>query len=728
VTPRVLAPAELVQDPAALLPAGALFYFDCPSLRTFRGGWRGSLGGQLFADPRMAGVRRNNSFGFAELFSDLPDMFVSPERVMLASRASELAEMWLAADFASRWAVAGYANEREPGVLDVVFLVEVGADREPAERLATEWRDRMAADERGWFPDEGSHSDDFIDVWSAPEGRRAEAAYGLARNWAVVSTSGDLARDVRPGSANRIAGNGTFTALRRRTGSSQAAVKGFVRFRELAAAVAGLPGAGEMVGFLGEVFGLGRGAEDAAFYALSFDGPLAKEELWCSPEVEPGLDEAPGLAARLVEAAAGAEHWGILKALPFQPSPLYFAAMRFKKGELEKWLREGDQPFGRSPLARGFAPAPLARRVIAQAPFHNNSLEGEAAVCLLPMELDGDGDRSWLAAFELPEGGVTLSRTGMVHEVGDVQVFGEGADWRNQPAWTVLTRKAFKALPKDYLAMASTGTLLLEWTQQMTAESTLADNKDLMERVGTRGASAVWYVDVPGAVSRGYGDLSLIAKSFFPRSTGLNSRPPLSVLRSHAVGAGGGADVGADGWVRYTAEGPLPAFPVLGAWVVASGPGWIREGGRRAMSTSRENLSRLFQELQLYATQRGQFPASMEEFRDYLRRLGWTDAEVRSLLTSPAAVGLIGADAAATGSYRFVWGARPQDEPDLPLVYEAEAWHSEFREWFPVPGQPRREAGPYERWRLVLRLDGTILEYSERAFREQVAPRLAERE
>jgi hypothetical protein len=289
----------------------------------------------------------------------------------------------------------------------------------------------------------------------------------------------------------------------------------------------------------------------------------------------------------------------------------------------------------------------------------------------------------------------------------------------------------------NFLLLASTGTLMISTLDQLTTGASFSGNRDFSRQIAQAedGQGLLVYLNLPETVVREYPNLSQIIRNVYPRSPGLNSRPPLAMLRRYAKGATCFLAPKTDnGFIRATVQAPIPSFLAMAGSSILRFPMSLRADGREGMQKSRRNMKILWLKLQEYASRFGHFPDSIGDVREILSNEEMKTDEMDALFTAPAALSRLTPEEAAAGSYTYLTGLIPGDEPDIPLVYESQPWSEDFIGMYPQFGQETAiqssptETGDFLPFRQFIQLNGEVITMTERRFQEKIAPRLVERE
>lgn len=715
---------------ADLLPPNPYFYIQASSGEALFKALGDTKFFSLLKDRKFSAFLSDNPFNLANLFIDLPGAYAKPESVNACGGLLDFIKNFSGTP-GSVTLAAYRGDEKGP---QVVFLAAMpGLERkEPFERLQA-LKDVFLAANPSFKAQDADHGDDYVDVVS---GEKAELAVGMVRNYAVACTSGAFARNLID-TARRGGGSlGTSPAyleLAPKT-SPASQVRGFVDMRALLAEVSAneLPGAVEMLDFACDV--AGRGKKDGIiYYDLSVTETGTLEHLVSPAAVETEAGELPGIPARLLQVCKPSDPAAALtttKLVPYQPD--FFLAAFVKPGAFADLLEQSQQPFGGSAYATQLAisiPESLrspSRGILRQIKGNIDALlTGEIAMALLPGK---DGAPEWLFILSVnnaTEAASAVASGEPAETVSGVGIYSLDKErWKKAQCWAVLGQGNIQNLNASQIVVASSGELMQTVIDQAVAvAASLAENRDFQQRAAAigQGYSLVWYYNLPAQVSRNYIDFNKYVSSFFPRIKTAVSRPPMSLLSDHVCGLIGGVKVESGaGTVSSTFSGPFPAAPALSALLALEMPSWIRERSRRYLSESRLGMGNIWLALQTYATNYGHYPENMDE----LRRLFPQAQQARNFLT-PAAVAKVGLEEAARRSYSYVRSLRPTDEPDMPILYESEPWHDEYRGM--LQPQPAEE-GPYLQWRLVLTIDGNIRAYTDEEFNRLVLPRIKARE
>lgn len=727
IAPSAVSPERRVNDPAVLCPEGAVWYMAVPDATRLRNDWEVSPAGELAADPAIARMFRNNRFGLNFLFSDLPVSIITPQRVGAAAGALELARA--IAGMSEDMSMACYIDP--DGEFQFLFLFDVGLVREPAFDLMKDWETSFLVSNPGTKIQRGDHSGNYIDIWTLRAGeeslRSADVAAGFAENMAVVSNNATLAASC----LNLLSGGASIADSRwgKRLAASvpvsgAADVVGFVRMDAMLEGLDATPIAKNAVLAWADLVGSGGGTGEALYYGLQFVKDGSRETYLLpnsNPIASPSLLEL--LGKRLQRPPNG---WTTPSVMPYQPNPSLYVAAMLDGRQLGGWLRQERRLFGQSPSYAFDVPESVR-------PIFTNEvitlLTGEIGIAFFPSPTGSD----WLMVLPTRSNPDSLlARATSMVDRASATIRSAAEDWRNSPAWTTASPGNFRRLTGSYLFVASRGDVLLSTIDQLAAGTSFAANRDFIRAMSQAEAEQglLFYLNIPEVLVREYPNLSSIMRSVYPRSSGFNSRPPLALLRRYAKGLLGViAPAGENGeFTRLTIQAPMPSFGALVTSVVLRFPMSLRADGRAAMAKSRENMQGLWMRLQLYSSRFGHFPESLADLAADMR-LNTPDDEIRSMMVAPAALSRMPSSEAATASYRYLSGVTPNDEPDIPLIYEAQPWSEDFAGMYPTePNRAPAERGDFQQYRQFIRLDGTVVTMPEKRFQDIVVPRLADRE
>ncbi len=724
--PRKLEEEETNLEISKLLPPGPFFYFEAGNGEQACANFEKTSVARFLARKKVVKFLRNNPLTLANLFVNLPERYSNSAMLGLYSVGAHFARTFARTD--SRVVLAAYKGGTTGP--QVIFMADIGADRKaPYDKLCS-LRDKALADYPGIVLEETPKSDDYIDVMRSTD-RKGELAFGFVRNYVVVCTNAEFARNLLTvakagGAGKSLAGSNAFREISRNTDSSSS-LRGFIDLRAMLTEVAvnQLPGATEMLDLGCDL--LGRGV---LYYDMKIDGKRLLEHLVSTTRVNADAGERPGVPARIMQVCSGPAEgavWTTAKIIPYQPE--FFLAMRVKPGVFAD-LMAAPQPLGSSAYSTQISitiPAALrAPEGFLQIlkPDADRLMTGEVAMALLPVHED---KRPWIFVMALQDAPATIKALAVqepAQNISGLNIYSlDPQHWQQMPCWVVISQSTFQNLGTSQLVLASSGNLLHTVIDQTTAvAASLAENKDFTTQLTALGdgQSVIWYYNLPGVISREYVNLPVILRTYFPPLGNISNRPPMSLVNKYFSGIAGGVRVKPEDLAcRSTMVGPLPTIPALAGLLGVGMPQWIRERARMYLSKSRQNLGRIWLELQTYATQRGHYPESMEELRRLFSRF-----QQRNLFVSLAAVEQKGLEEAARNSYTYVLGLRPTDEPDRPILYESAPWHYEYTGMMRPKGPQPMETGDYLRWRLVLQLDGTIRAYTEDEFKKRVLPRI----
>lgn len=743
--PPRLSIEEANREGQYLLAPGPLCFFDVPNAQGFGANLKEAAFMQLMDEKKVEMFFKSNDFGPGQLFTDLPPAYSSSESIELLAAARRLADPFF--DNNRRLLFAVYRIEGE-GLVSVL-LADIGRDRQEPHDKIIAVRDEFLDETPNFVLDESEHGGDYIDVIRNDAGG-AELAYGIVRNFAVVATSAaEAKRILKAGAEGRgdedlsrsvaYADMGTYT-----DGESQ--LKGFVDLTGIrtVAEQNALPTATEMLGLTTDVVGhggAGGSGPQLMYYDIRAENGKVIENVVSPARTPAGVE--PGIPARLAdmlktpaELGADGPDWITPRLIPYQPDVVLMAQV--KPGKFSEFLAIDDEKrFGSSPYAQELSKSvpETLKRLVLQVLQNNldTVLGGEVTFALLPARQE---KRHWLVAMSVSS--VSVAETSFatfqpVSDINGVKIRSmDPGNWNDSPCWAVFDQTVFTHIKTIFgnvgqscMVIASNGELLQDTIDQVTALSSLADNKDFIAQARAAGKDAgmVVYLNLPGMIGREYVNIPSELKSYYPRMKGVSNLPPMSLANKYAFGFGIGVTAKpGEAHCRSTITGPMPLMPALAATLTLKFPRWVRERSRQQQRTSRENLGRIWLELQTYATQRGHFPESYEVLRSL-----FPEEKRDRIFTSDAAIDYLGEEAAQR-SYDYLPGLRATDAPDLPVVWEQQPWHWEYSGMFPEGDNRPTESGAYQRYRLVLRLDGTITAYSEEQFRKYVLPRLRARQ
>lgn len=729
VLPSAVGPERMVADLAKLCPEGAVWYVSVPDAGRLARDWSASPLGELVAEPAMGMMLKNNRFGLNYLFSDLPESVITPERVGAVASVMELSNTL--AKNASKMSMACYIGDE--GKFDFLFLFDIGAERVPAFETIGEWETFFFLTHPGSDVKRGNHSGNYLDVWQLREHstsrRSAEIVAGFAENIAIVSNSPALAEKslaLLSGGANLADSQwGRRLAASQSTSSSTDAIA-YLRMDELLRGLKDTPIAYAAVGKWADLLGHGGAENEAIYYGLEFTAQGARETFMLPAS---GQGASASLIELLSKRLRPAEKWNSTSVIPYQPNPALFLGANLDGRQLGGILRQDRRLFGSTNQGDAFVMPPVVRAL-----FSNDLiglLSGEIGMAFFP---SADVKTSWMMVLPCtssPER--TLRKAVSMVERSGATIYADDGDWRNNVAWAAIPASRFRRLSGDFLIIASEGELILTAIDQMVGGSSFTANKDFSQALSaSEGAQGmIFYMNMPEIVVRQYPNLSAIMRLLYPRSSGLNSRPPLALLRRHAKGVLGVIAPSAEGeeFTRVTVQSPLPTLGAAGASVVLGFPRSLRQDGRAAMETSRNNMQTIWLRLQLYASRFGHFPDTLEDIASDMRAPDVSNESIRAIFTAPAALSRMDPREASQKSFRYLSGITPSDEPDLPILYEAEAWSDDFTGQYPTdPSRSMSESGDFVPFRQYIRLDGKLVTMQEKRFVEKILPRIRERE
>lgn len=732
VLPVAVAPERMVADPATLCPDGAVWYVTVPDAARMVKDWNASPSGALINEPSMANTFKNNRFGLGFLFSDLPESVITPERVGAVASVIDLSNAL--AKIATKMAMACYIDEK--GSFNFLFVFDVGPERTEAFETIGEWETYFFLANPGTDVKRGNHAGNYLDTWflrdRASSRKSAEIVAGFAENMAIVSNSTQLATaglELLAGRGANIADSkwGRRLAASQSTSATADAIA-FLRMDELLRGLNETPIARNAVNKWADYLGHGGRDGEAIYYGLEFTKDGSRETFLLPASGQSGSTSLMELLAKRLRPSS---KWASTPVVPYQPIPSLFFAALLEGRQLGSILRSDRRLFGSSDdEGASFAVPPEIRNL-----FSNDMMSvmtGEIGMAIFP---ESDGKASWMIvlpctsspAQHLPKSVHSVDRTDTtIHSVSETE-------WRNSVCWTALNPERFRRLPGHSLVIASDGDLMLTVVDQLVSGSSFANNRDFSGVIANSEdeQGMIFYVNTPEILVRLYPHLSGLMRGLYPRSSGLNSRPPLAMLRRYAKGVLGVISPTRNGeeFTRVTVQAPLPTLGALGTGIVLAFPRSLREDGRRAMEQSRENMQNIWLRLQLYASRFGHFPDSLDDLAADMRSPSVTSESIRTLFTAPAALSRLTARDAATQSYRYLSGVTPTDEPDIPILYEAQPWSEDFIGQYPDDeNRGKSESGDFIPFRQYIRLDGKIVTMPEKRFLDKVLPRLKERE
>ncbi len=727
--PGPVTPEQRRTSLAAHFPDDPFWYAEVADADQARRQWAASPPGRLLAEPALEQTFRNNRFGLDLLFSDLPASVIDAARIASIATAFDLAEP-LAAGAHS---LAGAAYLGDDGVFRFLFLMDIGLDREPAFDVMSRWETTFHLAYPGSTVQRGNRRDrqylDVITVRGSSRMNPAEIALGFIDNLAVVSNDPLLARraidlaSAGPGAGGSVEASrfGQRLAASRSAATDTAAV-GFLRIDSLLDRLGGTT-AREAVRGWADFIGHGGRDGEALYYGVTLDADAVKETLFMPAQ---GTAASSSLLEVVARRLRPVSRWTVPAIMPYQPSPTLFFAGMMEGRQLGGILRQERRLFGMAEEEYFLLPA-AARRL-----FTNDLLgvlSGEFGLGFYP---GPEGEAMWLLVLPCTENpDAILPRATSRVDRANAVISSQDSNWRTALTWTTLSSDQFRGLGGHFLVIASQGELVLSAIDQLVAGSSLMDNRDFTRAMASVEANPglVFYLNFPEIVIRQYPYFSSLMRGFYPRSSGFNSRPPLSLLRRYAEGVVGSvAPVDRDDeFIRLAVRAPVPTLGVAAGGVILGFPRQLRENGRLAMERSRANLQNLWLRLQLFSSRFGHFPDSLDDLRRDMRRSAVDNTD--NTFIAPAALARLGREEAVSRSYRYLSGVTPNDEPDLPLIYEAEPWSEDFTGMYPTDAnRSRSESGEFVPFRQYIRLDGRIVTMPEQRFQERIVPRMAERE
>ena len=732
VVPGPVAPSARIADPAAISPPNAVWYMAVPDATRLRADWNGSPIGKFMAEPVLAHTMRNNRFGLKYLFGDLPASAILPERVAAMSAVIDLAGKF--AEKAEKMAMSGYIDAA--GKFSFVFIFDVGLIREPAFNSIGEWETPFMLDNPGTTARRANHADNYIDVWTLPSSPGVAAASavaaGFVHNMAVVSNNVALAENclaLLAGGESVATSHWGGRLSASVTTSSSADAIAYLRMDALLDGLKETPLARDAVSAWADYIGHGGREGEAVYYGLQFAEDGVRETFLLPT---PGLSASSSLLEVLSRRLKPVRRWTAPGVLPYQPNPVFLFSAQLEGRTLGGLLRQERRIFGLSKDMEHFTVPPEARLLFTNDML--NILTGEIVLAFYPPQSGDIKNAPWIMVLPCTENPTRrLPRAeGQVDYNGGTIMSREKTNWRTTTCWSPIASDAFRRANGNFLVISSEGNLVINTIDQLVSGQPFTANKDFAAAVA--GAESehglLFYYNAPEVVVREYPNLSQTMRSLYPRSSGLNSRPPLALLRRHTKGITGAITpfLADTSFTRITIQAPIPTLAALASGIMLKFPNSLRQEGRAAMEKSRENLQALWLRLQLYSSRFGHFPETLNDLAGEMRTAMSRD-EIRALLTAPAALGILPPDEAAEESYTYMSGITPSDEPDIPVLYESQPWSQDFSGMYPTdPNRGAAESGDFQPYRQYIRLDGKIVTMSEKRFQSKVVKRMTERE
>ncbi|MCD7897023.1 MAG: hypothetical protein LUG50_10180, partial [Planctomycetaceae bacterium] len=556
--PVPVVPEQRRTSLADYFPDDPFWYAEVADAEQARRQWADSPPGRLLAEPALEQTFRNNRFGLDLLFSDLPASVIDAARVSSIATALDLADPLAA----SAHSLAGAAYLGDDGVFRFLFLMDIGLDREPAFDIMSRWETTFHLAYPGSNVIRGNRRDrqylDVITVRGSSRMRPAEIALGFIDNLAVVSNDPLLARRAidlalaGPGSTGSVAASryGRRLAASRPAATDTAAV-GFFRIDSLLDRLDGT--AREAVRAWADFIGHGGRDGEALYYGLTLDPDAVRETLFMPAQGTAASSSLLEVVARRLRPAA---RWTVPAIMPYQPSPTLFFAGMMEGRQLGGILRQERRLFGMADEEYFLLPA-AGRRL-----FTNDLLavlSGEFGLGFYP---GPEGEAMWLLVLPCTENPESfIPRAASRIDRANAVISSQDSNWRTALTWTTLSSDQFRGLGGHFLVIASQGELVLSAIDQMVAGSSLMDNRDFTRAMAAVEADPglVFYLNLPEIVIRQYPNFSSLMRSYYPRSSGFNSRPPLSLLRRYAEGIVGSVPtVGRDDeFIRLAVRGPV---------------------------------------------------------------------------------------------------------------------------------------------------------------------------
>lgn len=731
VLPDPVNEANRVADPARLCPDDAVWYITVPDAARFVGHWQESPSGAFVNEPSMQQTFRNNRFGLNYLFSDLPESVITSSRIGSIAAAFELSNGL--AKISEKMAMASYIDEE--GNFSFLFVFDVGLDRVPAFETMGEWETFFFLANPGSDVKRGNHSGNYLDIWTIKERmadlKSSEIVAGFAENMAIVSNNPELAAKslaLLSGGAS-VADSVWGGRLAASLATSQTAdAIAFLRMDALLKGLEHTPIARSSVVAWADYLGHGGRDGEAIYYGLEFT-PEGSRETYLLPAS--GQTASASLIELLAKRLKPAEKWTTPLIFPSQPNLTLFMAALLEGRQLGGILRQERRIFGTMAEDKAFTLPQNARRLFTNELI--NILTGEIGIAFYP-SLEGD-KQPWLMVLPCtrsPEN--IIGKANNMFERSGATIYSNETNWRNTSSWTVISSARFRKLTGDYLVIASEGELILATIDNLVGGSSFTNNRDFSRAIekSEQPQGMFFYINTPEVVAREYPYLPALMRALYPRSSGLNSRPPLPMLRRYAKGCLGTIVPSTNGeeFTRLTVQAPMPTLGAITGSVVLTFPRSLRSDGRNSMEQSRQNMRTIWLRLQLYASRFGHFPDSLEDLAADMRSPEMSNDILRGIFTAPAALSRMTPEEAARSSYSYLSGITPNDEPDIPIVYESEPWSEDFTGWYPttLSGRGPSESGEYLPYRQYIRLDGQVVVMPEKRFRDKVLPRLQERE
>ncbi|MBN2713796.1 MAG: hypothetical protein JXR97_15365, partial [Planctomycetes bacterium] len=598
-----------------ILPGKPICFIEVPNVMTLTDSFDQTKLAQLLAHEKVKYFFKNTPLGLQGLFTDLPPAYTSQQGIQLIVAGEHFIENFAHKD--SR-AVLGVYNTEENG-LCAAFLINIGQNRkEPFETLQKA-RDSFLDEFPNYAMVESDHSDDFIDVIKADD-ESAELAYGIVRNYVVISTNAAFARAILKSGADgkredALSSSPEYKDMGSYT-DGKAHLRGYLDLRGVLGQIrsSALPTAGDMIDLVTDLIGRGttregRDGPGLTYYDLTVAGDGVKEHL-VSP-VAVNTDEKVGLPARLQAACVpegelgeGGADWVTPQLVPYQPE--FYIAGKVKPTGLSDFLNIRDNmQFGASPYAMELSSAIPASLTKVMNVYIGDAapkiLDGEVAFALLPKRNEV---RNWVIVLSVKSASSTELRfSGLkaVSESNGVKIHCEESEgWEKKQCWAVFDQSVFKhiksirrGVSSSCLVFTSSGSMMQEIVDQAITISSLANNKDFTVRLGGLGEnnSVVWYFNVPGMIGREYINTQAIVKRYFPRLKSISNLPPMSLINKESYGVVGGVNVQAGGsYCRSTILGPAPVVPSVVGMMTMQFPVWVRDRSRAYQLDSRARL------------------------------------------------------------------------------------------------------------------------------------------
>ena len=706
--PSALKSGAAIGDAAEFLPQNPNYFLEIRNGASFANAMENTPVARLGREKAVEQFLKENPISIAALYEDLPAEYGSAgSRALIALTRAVTVSF---ATTASAVTVVNYPAVGAPDATATVFLADIGRERKEAfdqlQALVGDIMERHGA--LAW--QEAPHDTDYMDVIRAEDlpAARADRFVGIVRNFVFFCD-------------NRLVAERLFVALRDRTAPG-AVLADAASFRDMGARIAP---ACHVRGFFAPSTanlsfipdeGVAKPLGGSLLYYGMEVTPTGMREQMLVP-VSPEGREWARLAEELFAVAEPVDSAALKTPhfFPYQPDAAFIVRLRpLKVRELLSGKTAMPGGVSLPSMLAGNLPGGTWRALLDR---EDSLLDGELGFAII--RNPGSMASEWLLAAAInraPEVEKLLSANDTAAKtVSGVPIYCEsGRLDAITPATAVFNVLTFRNLPQPLLVMTSSGTVMESLIgQTIGGKANLAMNRDFVRQVDeVKGRNAaVLFVNLPKIMGDIYPDMPAMARAVFPKLPALRNRPPLEIVQKHTSSLAMGLSFTDTSDVVLSLFSPMGVMPTAIVSGVAMGPYQIRQQESEALTQGRITMGRLNVELQLYATRRGHYPPSLEEFEALL------DQPKRDqLMTDPGALRRVGAEAARRESYTYVPNLRTSDAPDSILLYSAKPWYCQYSD--------DEENRVYQSCRLVLRLDGQIDAVSDDQFRQEYLPRV----